>query len=104
MGMADFLALEDAALVRELVVKQHALVEARFAHSMNRLDNTASLRGIRKDIARIKMEIGRRETAAGLKKDDLVRTHRVDPTSLNKGEDAGSTGGFLAGVVDKLGE
>ena len=44
----------DADLVESLARKQYELVQERFAHSMSRLENTASRRGIRRDIARVK--------------------------------------------------
>lgn len=102
--MADesILDLDDAGLVRELAVKQRALVEARFALSMNRLENTASIGGIRKAIARVRTEIRRREVAAGLSRDALVSQHRVDPRSLVGEAGGAKKGAFLSDVVDKL--
>lgn len=102
--MATFNDLDDGALVTELARKQHELVTARFAHSMSRLENTATLGGIRKDIARIQTELRRRELAAGLPKDSLAATHKADPASLAASSGAGESGGFLSGVVDKLSE
>ena len=52
--MSTYNDMDDAALVSELATQEHALVRARFALSMNRLDNTASVRVVRRDIARIK--------------------------------------------------
>src|SRR5690606_5630722 len=97
-------SLDDAALVRTLAQRQHALVRARFAHSMNRLENTASLRAIRKDIARLRTEIRRRELAAGLPKDGLLRANPVDARTLESASAGKAEGGLLAGVVDKLSE
>lgn len=100
----DIANLEDAALVRSLYEQQRSLVRSRFALSMNRLENTAGLRVIRKDIARIQTEIRLRELAAGLPKDQLLRNHPVDLRSVEAGEGKGkSDSGLLAGVVDKLG-
>jgi len=100
----DVAGLDDATLVRSLFEQQRALVRSRFAHSMNRLENTASLGVVRRDIARIQTEIRRRELAAGLPKDELLRKNPVDVRSVEAGESKGkSEGGLLAGVVDKLG-
>lgn len=98
----QYTALEDAALVKELAVQQRSLVQARFALSMNRLDNTATVRTIRRDIARIRTELRRRELAAGANKDSLVAQHRVDVKSLGGGSESGSAGGLLASVDEKL--
>jgi large subunit ribosomal protein L29 len=94
--------MDDAALVRDLVQKQQALVRARFQKSAARLENTASLGDLRKGIARLRTEIRRRELAQGLAKDALLGRNAVDPRTLEKGEAGAAAGGFLAGVVDKL--
>lgn len=101
--MATFTDMEDAALVRELTTQEVALVKARFALSLGRLESTASLRGIRRSIAQIKTEIRRRELDQGLAKDALLAAHAVKASEVaGAGSDAAS-GGFLKGVVDKLG-
>lgn len=101
--MSTYNDMDDAALVSELATQEHALVRARFALSMNRLDNTASVRVVRRDIARIKTEIRRREVAQGLSKDSILRSHRAEPVAVG-GDEGAAKGGFLKGVVDKLGE
>lgn len=98
-GMHD---MDDAALVRDLVQKQQALVRARFQKSAARLENTASLADLRKGIARLRTEIRRRELAQGLPKDAIVGRNAVDARTLDKGDAGAASGGFLAGVVDKL--
>ncbi len=94
--------LEDAALVRELAQLQHALVRARFQKSTGRLENTASLGVVRRDIARIRTEVRKREVAQGLSKDGLLAKHPVDGRTLTKASEAKSGSGFLQDVVDKL--
>jgi ribosomal protein L29 len=100
-----FVSLEDAALVLELHKKQHALVRARFALSLGRLEDSASISGVRKDVARIKTELRRREIEAGLTRDELSRRHRPNQESVASAasSDDGSAGGLLSGVVDRLG-
>ncbi len=93
--------LEDKVLVQTLSEKETALVRARFSHAMGRLENTASLRVIRKDIARIRTEVRRRELAQGLAKDALVAQYRTRVTGAGAGESS-SAGGFLKGLVDKV--
>jgi large subunit ribosomal protein L29 len=100
-----FASLKDADLVLELHKKQHELVRARFALSLGRLEDSASVGGIRKDIARIKTELRRRELDAGLNRDELLRRHRPETSSVaaSAGSDEGAGGGLLSGVVDRLG-
>lgn len=101
--MADSInTLDDAALVTELARKERALVQARFSLSMNRLEDTSSLRVMRRDVARIKTELRRRELAEGLSKDTLIARHKVDPSTLGDGDGGAASGGLLSGVVDKL--
>jgi len=97
----QFAQLDDASLVKELAISQRKLVEARFALAMDRLENTASVRAIRKSIAQINTEIRRREMAANLPKQALVAKHPVD-ASLLKGEStsAGAADTFLDDTVD----
>ena len=101
---SEVATLDDAGLVRSLREQQRALVRSRFALSMNRLENTASLSVIRKGIARLQTEIRRRELAAGLPKDELLRLHAVDLRQVEASSIQGKGGSsLLSGVVDKLG-
>lgn len=102
MNLAE---LSDEALTHKLLDVERALVTARFRHSLNTLDNTSTLGGMKKDIARIKTEARRREIAQGLGKDALIRSHRSSyQPSADAGAEADSSGGFLQGIVDKIGE
>jgi large subunit ribosomal protein L29 len=104
MAKESFADLDDAGVVAKLAERQYELVRARFALSMGRLEDTASLSGIRKGIARVKTELRRREIAAGLATDDLVRTHKLHAWRPDAAaEEAAPAGGLLSGVVDKLG-
>lgn len=105
MAATAFAEIDDAGLVRQLAVQERELLRAQFKLSMSQLENTASLRNIRRDIARIRTEIRRRELAEGLDKDALLRAHPVDQRELGTAGGEGSAeGGFLSGVVDKLGD
>ena len=104
--MADsFTEMTDEVLVHRTLQLERDLVSARFKHSMSQLQNTASLRVLRRDIARLRTEARRRERDEGLQKDSLLSKHRVtfraaesDGTSTTQEEG----GGFLSGIVDKL--
>lgn len=97
--------LSDKDLTHRLFRVERELVKARFDHSMQQLENTAVLRGMRRTIARIKTEARRRELEKGMDKDSLIRTHRgsfkTDEVAADTGDDDAS-GGFLQGIVDKL--
>ncbi len=96
--------LNDEQLVHKMLSTERELVAARFAHAQSTLENTASLRVLRKDIARLATEARRREVEAGLNKDALMSKYRnsfaADGTQSEA--DGGSGGGFLSGIVDKL--
>ncbi|MBX2801415.1 MAG: 50S ribosomal protein L29 [Myxococcales bacterium] len=102
MSLAE---LTDESLIHKVLQVERDLVSARFKHSMNQLENTASLRHMRREIARLRTETRRREAAEGLPKDALLQKHR---TTFGGGADdsteseAAEKGGFLSGIVDKL--
>jgi ribosomal protein L29 len=100
--MSDLQQLDDAALVRDLVTKQHALVRARFQKGAGKLDNTASIGVLRRGIARARTEIRRRERAQGLAKDSLLAAHPIDQRSLGGTTESTSGGSFLSGVTGKI--
>jgi large subunit ribosomal protein L29 len=99
----SYQAMTDEALVQALVQAERELVRQRFQLSMGQLENTSTLRTLRKDIARIKTEASRREAEQGLARNAIVnkyaRSVDVDaaPAAAPK-----ARGGFLKGVVDKL--
>ena len=99
---AELRELSDEQLVHSALEVEHGLVGLRFEHSMSRLENTAELGQLRKQIARIKTEARRREIDRGLGKDTLFQAHsgsfRKKEGEVAEGEDAG----FLSGIVDKL--
>jgi len=96
--------LSDQQLVHKMLQVERDLVDARFKHSMNQLENTAHLGGLRKEIAKLKTEARKREQAAGLEKNALFAKH-VGSFGASSADDAAAPaekGGFLSGIVDKL--
>jgi ribosomal protein L29 len=102
--MASALDLEDKDLVHQVLAKERTLVANRFSHSMNALENTASLRHLKKDIARLRTEARSREIKRGLAKDSLLHEHRqtFGDSSAMEDTEVQEKGGFLSGIVDKL--
>lgn len=97
--MASLVDIDDAGLVQQLEQQHRDLVRAQFALAAGRLENTAALKGIRAQVARLETEIRRREIAAGLPKNSLRSRHRGSFVATDAAE-AASGGGFLADVVD----
>lgn len=96
--------LNDEQLVHKMLSAERELVAARFAHAQSTLENTASLRVLRKDIARLATEARRREIEGGLNKDSLMSKYRstYSADGSQADQESGSGGGFLSGIVDKL--
>lgn len=99
MGHNKLAELEDAALVAHLEQAHRDLVRAQFALAASRLENTASLKGMRAAIARAETEIRRREIGASLPKNTLRAKFRGSFVPNDAAEEA-AAGGFLADVVD----
>lgn len=101
-----FSELSDEQLVHKALSTERELVTARFAHSMGQLENTATLKVLRRDIARIKTEARRREADQGLGKDALFNRYRpsfqAEGAAPAEPEAQEEKGGFLKGIVDKL--
>lgn len=96
--------LSDEQLIHSVLRKERELVRARFRHSTNQLENTAELKVLRREVARLLTEARRREVAQGLGKDALLAGHRGSfrTEGEESAEAAPEKGGFLSGIVDKL--
>ncbi len=92
----------DAELVSTLFTRERELVGARFKHSTGQLENTASVGGLRRQIARIKTELRARELTQGLGRDGLIAAHRGASDGGPSDQVNPARGGFLAGIVDKV--
>lgn len=100
MSHAD---LTDEQLVHNMLQAERELVTARFKHKTNTLENTSTLRVIRRDIARLRTEARRRELEGSMSKGSLMSTHaRTFSTEGGVVAAAAEKGGFLSGIVDKL--
>ena len=99
MAYAD---VSDQDLVTRMFETERKLVAARFKHSTNQLENTASLRNLRREIARLKTEARVRENAQGLQPDALIAAHRPKGPMTDAPAEEATKGGFLQGIVDKI--
>ena len=82
ISLQDLRDLDDLALLlRERdIVEQYA--SARFQHHTSQLANTAKLRTLRRDLARIKTVVRQRESEKGLNKGGLLAS--VDSKELRE--------------------
>lgn len=106
MKYEDLSKLSDEALVHHELRLERALLQAQFALRTGQLEDTASVSGFRKDIARARTAQRLREREGGLAKNALRDRHRgtFDPTAAAPSADGGSSsGGFLKGIADRLG-
>jgi large subunit ribosomal protein L29 len=94
--------LSDQQLVHQILESERGLVQSQLSNKMGQLENTASLRDIRRGIARMRTVIGERERSQELKKDSLIHEHRQSYKHEATGDAGGDQGGFLSGIVDKL--
>lgn len=98
--MSKFQSLSEAEIAHSVFQAQHDLVAARMRLALNKLDNTGTLKVLRKDIARGMTELRRREADQGLAKGTLLQAHRA---TFRKGAAAPARSGtFLEGLVDNL--
>jgi large subunit ribosomal protein L29 len=105
--MAGLKDISDADLVKNINDRERELVTLRFKLSSNQLENTATLKNVRRDLARMKTEVRTREIAQGLNKGSLVARHGVARPSMTAPAGASESataerGGFLKGIVDRL--
>ena len=94
--------LTDQQLVHRILDSERGLVEAQLNNKMGQLENTASLKDIRRGIARMRTLVGERERVQELKKDSLLHEHRQSYKYESAAAAGGDKGGFLSGIVDKL--
>ncbi len=96
-------SLSDQELIHRVLQTERDLVSARFKHSMSQLENTASLRRMRRRIAALRTEARRRERDGGLSKGALLVQHaQTFGAAAPSEETPAEKGGFLSGIVDKL--
>ena len=104
MKYNELTSLDDAALVHKEMQLERDLIELRFRLKTNQLDDTASIRKIRKDIARIRTAQRERERAQGLPSNALRNAHRGSFKSSGGAlaEAAASSATFLKGISEKF--
>lgn len=96
----DLSGMSDEQLVHRGLDLERTLAAHHLRHRLNKLENNSLLGSARRDIARAKTELRRREQANGLGKGSLHDQHLGSwkPASLAATTEAG--GGFLKSVLD----
>ena len=99
-----FAELNDEQLVHSILSSERDLVTKRFKHSNQQLENTAQLRDLRRQVARMRTEARAREIANDLPKGNLLHTHRQSfgGGAAESADAEEKSGGFLSGIVDTL--
>ena len=98
MARHDFAGKSDSAVMSELSDARRSLVQVRFALAGGRLEDSAKVGRLKRQIARLTTELRRREIAGGLRKGGLTDVE-IGAAAARTGE---ASGGFLEGLVDKL--
>lgn len=104
MSGVDLNEMSSEALVHRELQLERDLVTANFRHRTGQLDDTSTLKTIRRGIARCRTIQRQREIGEGLPKLALLRAHRATfvPGAAESAEGE-SGGGFLKGFASKLG-
>jgi len=104
MKYEEFTALSDVALVHRELQLERDLMELRFRLKTNQLENTASIRMVRKDIARARTAQRVREKSQDppLGPNTLRTRHRNSFTPGSSGV-LDSAAGFLTDIAGKMG-
>ncbi|HJN74959.1 MAG TPA: 50S ribosomal protein L29 [Myxococcota bacterium] len=106
MNYADLTGMNDEQLVHAELDLERQLITVRFQHATNQLQDSSQLKKLRRDIARLRTAARSRELEKGLRKNALRDSHSssFDPdTAVALTAEAGASGGFLKGIVDKIG-
>lgn len=100
MSTAEIKTMEDVQLVHHELGLERELVQNQFRHRLGQLSNTSVLGDTRREIARVKTELTRREALAGFPKGTLRARHASTFTpAQNTAQETG--GGFLKGLMDQ---
>lgn len=104
MRYTDLNELSDEQLVHTELTLERELVTAKFRAATNQLDDTSTLMKLRRDIARCQTQARQRERSQDLRTNAL-RDRYASSFSAEAGAttEVASSGGFLKGIVDKIG-
>lgn len=102
MSSKELRAMSDKELVHHELQTERDLAVASLKLRGSTLENTASVRQMRRAVARARTIQREREREQGLAKDHLLHLHRQD---FKPGEGGGeqAEGGFLSGVSERFG-
>ncbi len=103
MQFSEIKDLTDEKLVHTELGLERDLIAGRIRLATNQLEDTSTLKKLRRDIARLQTAARQRELEQGLNRNALKNRYRgsfkADGTAQDGDEDGG---GFLKGIVDKI--
>jgi len=102
MRFADSNNLTDEQLVHQGLQLEREMMGAKFRLHTQQLEDTSSLKKLRRDVARVQTALRARENAQSLRKNALRDQHASSfdgASSTGAGEESSN---LLSGIVDKL--
>lgn len=103
MQSFDLTNLTDEQLIHKGMQLEREMMNSRFRHYTQQLEDTSSLKKLRRNIARVQTAVRARELERGLRRNAL-RDQYASSFVVTAPVAVESSGGFLAGLVDKAGE
>jgi len=100
MEFSDINALSDESLVHQEMAWQDELTGALLRHRLGKLVNTASLRGVRRSVARAQTVLTAREREAGLSLGALKEKYRASYVRPSPASNGGEGTDFLKSLLD----
>ncbi len=97
----DMKSMSDEQLVHRGLQFERELMKARFSLHTQQLEDTSSLKKLRRNIARVQTQLRERERAGGLRKNAL-RDRYAGSFSPAEAAHREKSAGMLAGIVDKI--
>ncbi len=101
MRYAELHDLSDEQLVHKGLQLEREMMGARFRLYTQQLEDTASIKRIRRYIARVQTAVRGRESEQGLRKNAL-RDRFASSFTAEQAAPAEESTGFLSGIVDKM--
>jgi large subunit ribosomal protein L29 len=104
MQFAEIKEFSDKKLIHTELTIERELIAARIRLATSQLEDTSTLKKLRRDIARLQTATRHREVEQGLTKNALKDRHRGTFASDGSSADGDEGGGrgFLKGIVDRI--
>lgn len=104
MNYAELSKYDDKALVHYELQLERDLIDVSFRHRTGQLDDVSQLGKLRRQIAQARTAQRERERQQSLAKNALRDQHRPSFKPEASAAQEGASGGFMAGIANKLGK